>query len=71
MTSEMIRARLDQLRAHQAALVVRNVRIIDGAKPRNRVARMRQVMERTKVNRDREEQLERQLRQAVNDESNQ
>lgn len=70
MTSELIRERLAQIRAHQATLVTRNVRIIEGALPRGRIKRMRQLMQRTKVHRDKEEQLERALRQAMNDESN-
>jgi hypothetical protein len=68
-TSHVITEKLNNLRARQAALITRNVRIIDGARPRGRSDRMQQVIARTKPLRDLEERLERDLRQATNDET--
>lgn len=69
MLSKLISERLDWIRQRQLALVTRNVRIIEGARPGKRAERMRRVIARTKPLRDLEERLERSLRQALNDES--
>lgn len=56
---------LERHRARQVALVARNVRIVEGGRPRDRGRRMLRVMERTKTLHMHEEVLERNFRQAV------